>query len=174
MIALPNLPVYGGVSPGQKKAFEKPTPEEALVFLQLLPRVWRSAKGKKILVQLWEDYTVEDLKTVRLVHPGGHIEDPTAPNRFSRHHLRLRPKDWRYFTVFGRLEQFEMGHDMPGVTDECLFYLGHGSSISRHRYAVSSSSRLKQPLRSWKSSNVTHSSAANTDFAHVALVGIGR
>jgi hypothetical protein len=123
-LALAALNEGNAAPPAYEKDFTKPTPEEALAWLKSLPRVWRSAQGKKILVQLWEDYTVEDLKTVRLIHPGGHIEDPDAPDRFSRGHLRLKPEDWRYFTVFESLETFEMGHDLEGVTDQCIFYLG--------------------------------------------------
>ena len=94
-------------------------------------RVWRNtrdsdpkAPSKKILLQLWENYTAEDLKTLKVVHPGGHVEDPKAPNRFSRRHLHVEPRHWRYFTVFEQAEAFVVGHDMDGVTDECLFYLG--------------------------------------------------
>ena len=111
-----------------KNDFKKPSPEEALKFLKSLPRVWRNTRadfrGKKILVQLWEKHTVEDLKTQKLIHPGGHVEDPDAPNRFSRRHLYIKPADWKYFTVFGALEEFQVGHDLEGITDECLFYLG--------------------------------------------------
>lgn len=76
---------------------------------------------------MWEDYTAEDLKTVKVIHPGGHIEDPTAPNRFSRKHLLLKPSDWRYFTAFEQLEAFEATHDIEGITDPRFFYLGHMS-----------------------------------------------
>ncbi len=115
----------------KSSGFRKPKPEEVIRFLKSLPRVWRNtrdydptAKPKKILVQLWEDYTVEDLKTVKSVHPGGHVEDPTAPGGFSRNHLFVKPRNWKYFTAFEALEQFTVGHDMEGITDECFFYLG--------------------------------------------------
>ena len=116
---------------GGQPAFHKPTPEEALRFLKSLPRVWRNARdfdpnapSKKILLQLWEDFTVQDLRTTKLIHPGGHVEDPSAPDRFSRRHLRLRPSDWKYFTAFEQLEAFEATHDVDGITDQCFFYLG--------------------------------------------------
>ena len=104
---------------------QKPTPEEALKFLKSMPRVWRNPTGKKKeLTQLWESYTVADLKTLKIVHPGGHVEDPTAPNSFSRRHLRISPADWKYFTAFEQMEEFVVAHDMEGITDECLFHVG--------------------------------------------------
>ena len=138
-VLLPAAVSYGAAAVATKEPpeFKKPAPEEALRFLKSLPRVWRSAKGKKVLVQLWEDFTLADLKTLKVAHPGGHIEerspiplhrdwslDRTAPNRFSRRHLRLKPSDWKYFTVFDGLEEFQVGHDLEGITDECLFYMG--------------------------------------------------
>jgi len=112
--------------------FVRPSAEEALRFFQSMPRVWRNtrdydptAPSKKILVQLWEDFTVEDVKTVKFVNPGGHVETPGEPGSFSKKHLVMRPADWWYFTAFEQLEEFKMGHDIDGVTDECLFYLGH-------------------------------------------------
>lgn len=124
----------GGKEPEEnpEQQFRKPPPEEALRFLKSLPRVWRNTRdydpkgpSKKILVQLFEDYTLEDLKTVKVLQPGGHVEDPTTPTRFSKRHLRIAPMNWWYFTAFEQLEVFKMGHDMEGVTDECLFFLGH-------------------------------------------------
>lgn len=125
-VVLPAGLSHGAAAAPKKEPpeFKKPSPEEALRFLKSLPRVWRSAKGKKVLVQLWEDFTVADLKTLKVAHPGGHIEDRRSPNRFSRRHLRLKPSDWKYFTVFEGLEEFQVGHDMEGITDECFFYLG--------------------------------------------------
>ena len=112
--------------------FVRPSPEEALRFLQSMPHVWRNTRdydptgpSKKILVQLWEDFTVEDVKTVKLIHPGGHVEKPGEPGSFSKKHLVMRAADWRYFTAFEQLEEFQLTHDIDGATDECLFYLGH-------------------------------------------------
>jgi hypothetical protein len=114
-----------------EQQFRRPPPEEALRFLKSLPRVWRNTRdydptgpSKKILVQLFQDYTLEDLKTVKVLHPGGHVEDPTAPDRFSKRHVRIEPRYWWYFTAFEQLETFKMVHDMEGATDECLFFLG--------------------------------------------------
>ena len=138
--ALCALAAWGG-----EPKFTKPTPEEALKFLKALPRVWRNtrdfdpkAPSKKILIQLWEDFTVEDLKTLKVVHPGGHVDDPEAPGRFSRRHLRLKASDWRHFTVFEQLEAFEATHDIDGITDECFFYLGHlPQSVTRVQLEMS-------------------------------------
>jgi len=41
-----------------------------------------------------------------------------------KRHLRINPADWKYFTVFEQIEEFEVGHDLDGITDECFFHLG--------------------------------------------------
>jgi hypothetical protein len=124
-------PAPDAVPAPDEPEFVPPSAEEALAFLQSMPHVWRNtrdydpkAPSKKILVQLWEDFTVEDVKTVKVVQPGGHVEKPGEPGSFSKGHLAMRPADWRYFTAFEQLEVFKMGHDIDDVTDECLFYLG--------------------------------------------------
>lgn len=164
--------------------FKRPKPEEALRFLKSLPRVWRntrdfdpSAPSKKVLVQLWEDYTVQDLKTTRVMHPGGHIEDPKAPNRFSQRHLRLRPSDWKYFTALEQLEAFEATHDLEGITDECFFYLGQLSqSVTRLHIEMSEATgegvRHLQNLKNLKSLSLNFSRTI-TDAALVHAAGIG-
>ena len=181
-------PVLCGGAPAPvptEPEFRRPAPEEALRFLKSLPRVWRNtrdydpkAPSKKILVQLWQDFTVEDLKSLKVLQPGGHVEDPTAPNRFSKRHLRLRPVDWRYFTVFERLEVFRMGHDIDGVTDECLFYLGQlPQSMHTVKLEMSEATgegvRHLQNLKNLKTLGLNFSRTI-TDVALVHAAGIER
>jgi hypothetical protein len=112
--------------------FQKPTPEEALKFLQSMPRVNRENPpnfvprfpGERYFVQPWKNCTVQDLKAMKILHPGEHIETAPGSGVFSQRHVRINPSDWKYFTVFEQLEEFNVTHDMENVTDECLFYLG--------------------------------------------------
>ncbi len=121
--------------------FVKPTAEEALAFLRTLPRGWgkRGPKGEVLTwVNPWEARTAEDIKTITTLHPGYHIrnkndlaqgrvapEAKALPKFIGKLHIRMDPADYRFFTAFERLEKFEVTHDLEGITDECLFYLGH-------------------------------------------------
>lgn len=103
--------------------FEKPTPEEALKFLQSLPKRkfkegWKEDPRK--IVQFWSETTVEDIRALKTIHPGCHTNKDGEPPR----HLRLKPEDWRYFTALESLEAFEMTHDLEGCDDACFFHLG--------------------------------------------------
>ena len=175
------LTLSGVAACGAEPQFRRPTPQEALKFLKALPRVWRNtrdfdpkAPSKKILIQLWENFTVEDLKTLKVVHPGGHVDDPDAPGRFSRRHLRVKPSDWRYFTVFEQAEAFEAFHDMEGITDECFFYLGKlPQSVTRIHLAMSEATgEGVKHLRSLKNLKALNLLLSRT-IGDVALVHAG-
>jgi hypothetical protein len=73
---------------------------------------------------LFKDCSIQDIKEMKRVHPGGHVEDAPGSGKFSQRHTRINPSDWKYFTVFEQLEEFDVAHDMENITDECLFYLG--------------------------------------------------
>jgi hypothetical protein len=118
----------------------RPTAAEALAFLKTLPRGWgkRGPKGEVLTwVQPWETRTEADIKTITTLHPGYHIrgkadweqgrlapEAKALPKFVGRLHIRMPPEDYRYFTAFEKLEQFEVTHDLENLTDDCMFYLG--------------------------------------------------
>ena len=124
--------LWGAAAWGAEPEFTKPTQEEALKFLQSMPRVNRDNPpgfvprfpGERYFVQLFKDCSIQDIKAMKVVHPGGHVETAPGSGRFSQRHTRINPSDWKYFTVFEQLEEFGVGHDMENITDECLFYLG--------------------------------------------------
>ena len=118
-----------------EETFRKPTPEEALRFLRSLPPVARMhAKG--YWVRQYDDFTVEDLKTCKVLHPGGHVQDPRNPKKTNTPHLYLYPWDWKYFTVFEGLESFEAYHDIEGIDDSCFFYLGQLPSKTMRKILI--------------------------------------
>jgi hypothetical protein len=169
--------------PPAEPVFQRPSPEEALRFLKSLPPVWRNtrdydpkAPSKKILVYQWKDFTVEDMKTLKLCHPGGHVEEPGKPGSFSKGHLKIRPADWRYFTAFEQLEEFKMVHDIDGATDECLFYLGQlPQTMHTIKFEMSQATgegvRYLQNLKDLKSLSLNFSRTI-TDVALVHAAGI--
>ncbi len=183
----------GASRPATRKArFVRPTAEEALAFLRTLPTVWggKDADGKVKWVQPWANRTVEDIRTMRTLHPGYHIRsgamwrrgEPVLPERkalpkfVGKMHIRLDPSDYRYFTAFERLEKFEVTHDLEDLTDECLFYLGHlAPSVHTIRLemceATGEGVRHLQNLRNLKTLTMNLSRTV-TDVALVHAAGI--
>ena len=67
--------LWGAAAWGGEPEFTKPTPEEALKFLQSMPRVNRDNppnfvprfKGERYFVQLFKDCSIRDIKEMKRV-----------------------------------------------------------------------------------------------------------
>jgi hypothetical protein len=94
----------------------KATPEEALAILKSLPPIARKVDGKKQMIQPWQDKTPADIRTMKLISPGGHIEG--GP------HLKIKGEDWRCFTAFAQLEKAELW-EIEGADDTAFRHLGN-------------------------------------------------
>jgi hypothetical protein len=92
------------------------TPEEALAILKSFPPVARKVDGEKKMVQLWQDKTVADIRAMKTISPGGHIEGGA--------HLRIKGDDWRCFTAFEQLEKAELW-EIEGADDTAFRHLGN-------------------------------------------------
>ena len=122
---------------GDEPKFRRATPEETLRFLRTLRRgtgPLPSGESPKP----WIHMTVEDIRTLKLVHPGYHTNRDGEPAR----HVRLKPSDWWYFTGFEQLEVFEMLHDIEGVDDPCFHYLGQLPQTMRRLHLEMSEATL--------------------------------
>ena len=97
-------------------ATPKATPEEALAILQSLPPVARKIEGKPQLVHLWKDKTPADIRTMKTISPGGHIQGGA--------HLKIKGDDWRGFTAFEQLEKAELW-EIEGADDTAFRHLGN-------------------------------------------------
>ena len=102
--------------------YERPSAEEALTFLRSTPPVARRVDGEPKLVQLWADKTANDIRTMKELKPGGHIEGGA--------HFHLEADNWRYFTAFEQLEIAELW-EVDGANDIAFKHLGHMSQTLR-------------------------------------------
>jgi hypothetical protein len=98
------------------KDYTPPTAEEALTFLQSLPPIGRKVDGKPQMVQIWADKTVSDIKTMKKLQFGGHVEGGG--------HLHIKGSDWKYLTAFEQLEIANLW-EIEGANDTAFYHLGH-------------------------------------------------
>jgi hypothetical protein len=94
----------------------RPSPDEALAFLQSLPPLVKKVDGKKTVIHQWKDKTAADIRSMKVLSPGGHIEG--GP------HLRIKGDDWKYFTAFEQLEKAELW-EIEGADDTAFRHLGN-------------------------------------------------
>lgn len=100
------------VKKSSKSGYKRPTAEQALAFLKTLPPVGR----KSGLVQLWQDKTADDIKTMKTLQFGGHVKGGA--------HLHMKGDDWKYITAF---ESLEVGNlfEIDGADDRAFYHLSH-------------------------------------------------
>ncbi len=117
--ALTALAAAGPGTAQDGSAYARPTAEEALAFLRTLPPVGRKVDGKPQMVQLWQDKTVADVKSMKSLQFGGHVQGGA--------HLRMKGEDWRFLTAFESLEEANLW-EIDGADDRAFFHLGHLSA----------------------------------------------
>ena len=98
------------------KNYDRPTVEETLTFLRSLPPIHRKINDKPALVQIWKDKTIDDIKTMKKLQFGGHIEGGG--------HLRIEGDDWKYLTAFEELETANLW-EIEGANNTAFYHLGH-------------------------------------------------
>ena len=96
--------------------YERPTPEETLAFLKSCSPVWGGG-GKGKLGNRWTDKTADDIRTMKKVKIGGHVE--AGP------HLLIKPDEWRYLTAFAQMEEADFNELQGRGGDRIFYHLGN-------------------------------------------------